>query len=327
MLYKILFLIFLLPIHFAVAVRANKIRADPTKLVVASEGQGRWAQETVNSMLRIAHPDRDIEWSNEYRDPDLIVRSFCFREEPRFRTNSRAPYLVFSGEPFVPDDRLGYPPLFRVITTVPTSDIDLYLPQAVGARYELPHLRRFPQRKGERRPYLVAYVNSHTITEREELFRLLRERDPLNAHALGKCSNTHEMVPGGWRGDALIETYSNYRFVFAMENCCKSHYVTEKIMNAFVSGAIPIYWGDSNAARRFFNPDSYVDINDFDNLEVAADFIIALDNDPERYHQMASASIFADNEPDELFSVPEKFPESWQPHIQRLRIALQPSTL
>ena len=34
-----------------------------------------------------------------------------------------------------------------------------------------------------------------------------------------------------------------FRFAMAFENANVSGYVTEKIVNAFLAGAIPIYWG------------------------------------------------------------------------------------
>ena len=37
-----------------------------------------------------------------------------------------------------------------------------------------------------------------------------------------------------------------------MENQKGDGYITEKILNAFTSGAIPIYWGSSNI-NQFFN--------------------------------------------------------------------------
>jgi len=53
-------------------------------------------------------------------------------------------------------------------------------------------------------------------------------------------------IEGGWGGEEIIDTYKNYKFVIAMENIQKDGYITEKNINAFYSGAIPIYWGATN---------------------------------------------------------------------------------
>jgi hypothetical protein len=55
------------------------------------------------------------------------------------------------------------------------------------------------------------------------------------------------------------EIYKNYRWVLALENVAEPGYLTEKLVNAQASGAVPIYYGDSRAARKVFKKDSYVD--------------------------------------------------------------------
>ena len=49
----------------------------------------------------------------------------------------------------------------------------------------------------------------------------------------------------------MIDVFKNYRFVLAVENTQVYYYITEKIMIAFLSGAIPIYWGDKNIYEHF----------------------------------------------------------------------------
>jgi hypothetical protein len=58
-----------------------------------------------------------------------------------------------------------------------------------------------------------------------------------------------------------------------MENCRKPGYVTEKIMNAFHSGAVPVYWGSEEVAR-FFNKRAFVDASDFPDLFACVRFVL-----------------------------------------------------
>jgi len=58
-----------------------------------------------------------------------------------------------------------------------------------------------------------------------------------------------------------------------MENKCMNGYVTEKIINAFYSGAIPIYWGSSNV-NNFFNKKAFINVNNFKSLEKCVDYVI-----------------------------------------------------
>jgi hypothetical protein len=57
-----------------------------------------------------------------------------------------------------------------------------------------------------------------------------------------------------------------------VENCRKPGYVTEKIVNAFRSGAIPIYWGAPDVTR-YFNAKAFVDMADFATVDACVNFV------------------------------------------------------
>ena len=48
-----------------------------------------------------------------------------------------------------------------------------------------------------------------------------------------------------------IEGLKNYRFSIVMENSIQEDYFTEKIIDCFLSGTIPIYWGTKNIEKYF----------------------------------------------------------------------------
>jgi hypothetical protein len=95
--------------------------------------------------------------------------------------------------------------------------------------------------------------------------------------------------------DNLINEYSNYAFIICMENQIKNGYVTEKIINGFKSGAIPIYWGDPITVKKLFNEKAFICVNDFPNIESCADYIINLFNDKSRLQNMANEPVFSNN--------------------------------
>jgi hypothetical protein len=53
------------------------------------------------------------------------------------------------------------------------------------------------------------------------------------------------------------DAYSEYKFCIAMENSLKQHYLSEKIIMAFLAGCIPIYYG-SNEVFDIFNKDAFI---------------------------------------------------------------------
>lgn len=59
-----------------------------------------------------------------------------------------------------------------------------------------------------------------------------------------------------------IQGLKNYRYHFAIENCKRDFWFTEKLIDCLVTGTIPIYWG-CPSIYSFFNDDGFII---FDNL-------------------------------------------------------------
>lgn len=60
-----------------------------------------------------------------------------------------------------------------------------------------------------------------------------------------------------------IKTMSNYKFAICFENVSYPGYVTEKIIDCFVAGVIPIYLGAPDIVK-FIPDDSFIDMRSFD---------------------------------------------------------------
>lgn len=86
------------------------------------------------------------------------------------------------------------------------------------------------------------------------------------------------------------EFLKDYKFSIAFENNSVKNYVTEKIIDAFMAGNIPIYWGCPNIAE-YFNPDSFVNVHDYDSIEDAVARVREIDTNPDLYEQYRNAVI------------------------------------
>src|SRR5205823_5635555 len=139
------------------------------------------------------------------------------------------------------------------------------------------------------RPYFCVYIASNSIFERDYMFRLLSDRKThAMIHALGKCCNNLHNLKAFPEIHAHVTSFlserndyrknfnilNHYRFALVMENINKEGYVTEKIINAFRAGAIPIYWGGNGYADKIFNPKAFIDIAKFSSFEECADYIV-----------------------------------------------------
>ena len=90
-----------------------------------------------------------------------------------------------------------------------------------------------------------------------------------------------------------IAFLNSYKFSIAMENSDGDGYSTEKIIDSFESGTIPIYYGDY-MVDEFINPKSYILIKGEKDLSQKIQYIISLDNDDEKYKSVLKENVIID---------------------------------
>ena len=265
---------------------------------IASEGMGSYGEPVLTRIFQLAFPEKKIVWLDRSKahktdktlEVDLIVQSHFFGEEAAFCQD--LPYICWSGEPRRVDMRRSYAPIFHAITSTKERDNDIILPYALFANNE-PDPLKFRKYTHTERSYFCCYIARNPVRIRELLFEILRATVP-GCHALGVCQRTEErVIQAGWCNNP--EVFKDYYFAFALENCILDNYVTEKIINAFLAGCIPIFWGHSATAKRLFNTAAYIDISDFQTIGDAVDHIITIYNDPVRRTAMMTAPVFKDN--------------------------------
>ena len=63
-----------------------------------------------------------------------------------------------------------------------------------------------------------------------------------------------------------IEGLKDYRYHFAIENCKKDVWFTEKLIDCLVTGTIPVYWGCPSIST-YFNDEGFIIFNDLMELK------------------------------------------------------------
>jgi hypothetical protein len=90
---------------------------------------------------------------------------------------------------------------------------------------------------------------------------------------------------------------SKYKFTIAFENSYGNGYTTEKILDAFASGTVPIYWGNPMIYKDF-NPKSYINVHNFEDINDLILHIKEVDNNSSLFESYIRAPIFIEgNEP------------------------------
>ena len=91
-----------------------------------------------------------------------------------------------------------------------------------------------------------------------------------------------------------IKFLSSYKFSIAMENSNGDGYLTEKIIDSFISGTIPIYYGDY-MVDEYINPKSYILIKGKKDFKSKIQYILKVDKDEELYKSILKEKILLDN--------------------------------
>lgn len=77
---------------------------------------------------------------------------------------------------------------------------------------------------------------------------------------------------------------ATHRFAIAFENATYPGYTTEKLVEAFAAGCIPIYYGDP-CVTRDFNPHAFINCADFASFDEVVKRVVEIDDNPDLLRQ------------------------------------------
>lgn len=158
------------------------------------------------------------------------------------------------------------------------------------------------------------FIYSREVNIRNEFFTRLNGYKKVDAP--GKCCNNTVRLEKPDNTSITVykpfDYLKDYKFSISFENSSFIGYTTEKLLESSLSGAIPIYWGNS-WVHRDFNTDRVIDINESEfripmfgknyaihdytqkasdmlseKMDEAIEKIIILDNNDDMYIEMAS---------------------------------------
>jgi hypothetical protein len=119
---------------------------------------------------------------------------------------------------------------------------------------------------------------------REEFF------EKLSAYKTVDSGGKYKNNVGGPVPDKL-EFQKDYKFSLAFENVSVRGYCTEKILQSFAAGTIPIYYGDETVVQDF-NPKAFINCHDYDSIDEVVAKIKELDENDAAYLQMLNEPMF-----------------------------------
>ena len=96
----------------------------------------------------------------------------------------------------------------------------------------------------------------------------------------GKCKNNIKK-----KIKNKISFLSKYKFSIAMENSSGDGYLSEKIVDSFRAGTIPIYYGDY-MIEEYINPKTYILVKGDKDMEEKIEYIKKIDNNDTLYRSI-----------------------------------------
>lgn len=151
----------------------------------------------------------------------------------------------------------------------------------------------------EKKDNFCVFIYSNNVGYRNSFCKKLSEYKRVDCG--GGCLNNI-----GYKVKDKIEYQRKYKFSIAFENCVEAGYTTEKILEAYNSNCIPIYYGNPNVISDF-NPETFINRADFSSDEELIEYIKKVDNDDKLYNSYLNKSIYSDkwlkifNDPEQTY--------------------------
>jgi hypothetical protein len=275
--------------------------------IIYIKKSNRTEADALDPIFKILFNEDKIEYTDDISKASLAV---AYNRDDAIDI----PYIGFVGEhkDNIDSTILNDKSLINLVGTQEESILSLpntyYFPNFL---YVGPTNKTMPYEReyiNNERPFTAAYIASHSPLHREEMFNALRKLDS-TVDGLGIANHTKDVVlPQKWWD--LPSIYKDYKFGFAMENKNENGYITEKIMNVFRGGAIPLYWGTSKV-KEIFNPESFIYLNDYESLDKAAEDIIRISKDNSLLKKYQEAAIFNKNYKVDYYNYYMNPPPQW----------------
>ena len=230
-----------------------------------------------------------IEVSYNIDDADILMESIFTNITYINHKNWKASFL-FTGESYYAQCMNNNLSLYTCILGFnPTINNFVEFP------FYIVYLKSFPEMtftptKTITNNYTAAVISNGSLNERTAFLDKLEQRLPVLYGGSYK-NNIGGKIQGNFSSENLFNFYKNTKFVITMENTKIGHYITEKLINGFRSGIIPIYWGSKHISK-YFNSKRFIILEDTTESSINAviDRMVNMSND--EYFQIVNEPIF-----------------------------------
>jgi hypothetical protein len=196
--------------------------------------------------------------------------------------------------------RLSKIPEYDIILTgkftnksIKTVNTPLFIPYIYSNNYLDILQNPSPPRKIIPRKNICAVISNSNCPQRNHFLDKLQQK--ISIDYAGNFRNNVPKIPGVYNSNEILNFYSQYKFVICLENTKQETYITEKIINGFLSKTIPIYWG-SDHIHDYFNEERFINVPNLSEIMInrTINIILSIINDNEKYLRIVNKPIFKD---------------------------------
>jgi hypothetical protein len=202
--------------------------------------------------------------------------------------------IHYSGEPFVGNPTDYDVVLFSHESQANIVDLPLFVYYIHGNNYMDALLHR-PVITSVPTKFCCFIVSNGSCHIRNQMFQMLNQYKKVDSYGAFQ-NNMGGKLPLSYWTPEFRAFIRQYKFIICFENSCQGTYSTEKIVNPYLAGIIPIYWSSPHI-HSFFSPDSmlFLDTAAGDSYQQLIDRVIALDTSDTDYLEFVNRPIVVDS--------------------------------
>lgn len=243
--------------------------------------------ETNNYFLDILREKYEVEITNDKSRVDFVIYSSFGYEHLQYNCVR----IYYTGENMVPDFNIcDYAIGFEHMEY---GDRYIRIPlYVVNYREDYKHMLEIRGRIQPREKFcsFVASNSAEADRMRKDLF------DKLSAYVQVDAGGRYLNNIGEPNGVEDKQAFQEqYRFSMAVENSSSPGYCTEKIIQAFAAGTIPIYWGDPKVGE-YFNEKAFVNCHNYRTIDEIVETVKEINENEIKYKEMLQQPVLEENE-------------------------------
>ena len=254
-----------------------------------SDEKGQFYFNYVKNML-----NETYEFVFEQTNPDYLLFSFygCTHNDPKYK---QAIKIAIYEEGFIPsfneeDYIFGLAHIFYLDRYFRKATLIEFLQKYNLKNKDFREARQKALNGPKREKFCGAVLNNETSLNhfREKFVKELSKYKIVDSG--GEIDNNL-----GYNVTDKIKFFSSYKFSIAFEKNTADGYATDHILNSFLAGTVPIYYGDY-LIDEYINPDTYILVRNDIDLQDKIDFIKQVDKDDKLYRQFLIPDVLLDDD-------------------------------